>query len=130
MEKITSIIELREYIYLLEIKQANEKQLLKEQFKITYENMQPVNLIKRTLSELTTAPDFKGNILNAIAGIGMGYLSKKVVVGGTLNPLKQLLGALLQVGITSIVAKNGEGIKATITNLLSKFSSKKNTPLF
>jgi len=125
MEKITSVIELREAILLLEMKQANEKHLLKEEFKNTCENLQPVNLIKNSLRELTTAPNFKGNILNVLVGIGAGYLSKKVIVGGTINPLKQLLGGLLQMGVTNAVSKNGDGIKKTVMHLLTKLLSKK-----
>ena len=128
MEKITSVAELKEAILLLEIERANEKHLLKEEFKKMYESLQPVNLIKSGLRELTTAPDFKGNILNTVVSIAAGYLSKKVIVGGTLNPLKQLLGGLLQMGVTNAVSKNGEGIKTTALHLLSKLFNKKDTP--
>jgi|SRR6185437_1912036 len=127
MEKIRSAIELKEFIYLLEIKKANEKQLLKEQFKITYESLQPVNLIKHTLSELATAPNLKGNILNAVVSLAAGYFSKKIAVGATNNPLKQLLGLILQMSVTSAVSKNSEGIKLTLINLFSKFLNKKET---
>jgi hypothetical protein len=127
MEKITTITELRTYIYFLEIKQANEKQLLKDEFKTTFENLKPVNLIKNALNDLTSAPDFKGNLWNAVLSLGAGFISRKVIVGATHNPLKQLLGAVLQMGVTSAVSKNGNGIKATITNLLSKFLHKKDT---
>lgn len=127
MKKITSIIELRETIALLEIKQATEGALLKEQFNVTYENLRPINLIKNTLHQLTSAPDLKGDILNASIGLAAGYLSKKVAIGATHNPFKQLLGNLLQMGITSIVSKNGEGIKATAMQLINNFFGKKDT---
>ena len=53
-----------------------------------------------------------------------GYLSKKVTVGATHNPLKQLLGTLLQVGVTSLVSKNSEGIKSIAGTLINYFSRK------
>jgi|SRR6185312_14530293 len=127
MEKITTITELRACIYLLEIKQANEKQLLKEEFKTTFESLQPANLIKKAFSDLTSAPNFKGGVLNTLLSLGAGFVSRKVIIGATHNPLKQLLGAILQMGVTSVVSKNGDGIKATITNLLDKFLNKKET---
>jgi len=129
MEKITTITELRASIYLLEIKQVNEKNLLKEEFKNTFESLQPVNLIKKTLSDLTSAPDFKSGVLNTILSIGAGFISKKVIIGSTHNPLKQLLGAILQMGVTSAVSKNSEGIKTKVINLLSNFLSKKETTI-
>ena len=129
MKKITSIVELRESILLLEIKQANEGRLLKEQFKTTYESLRPVNLIKNKFNELTTSPDFKGKLLNATLSLAAGYLSRKVVVGATHNPLKQLLGTLLQMGVTGIVSKNADGIKSTAMDLISHFLNKKSTPV-
>src|ERR1035437_8473301 len=128
MKKITSIVELRESILLLEIKQANEGRLLKEQFKTTYESLRPVNLIKNKFNELTTSPDFKGKLLNATLSLAAGYLSRKVVVGATHNPLKQLLGTLLQMGVTGLVSKNADGIKSTAMHLINAVLSKKNTP--
>jgi hypothetical protein len=127
MKKITSIAELREAIGLLEIKQVNEGRLLKEQFKNTYESLKPINLIKNTFNELTAAPDFKGNFLNTTLGLATGYFSKKVVIGATHNPLKQLFGTLLQIGVTSIVSKNTDRIKSTVLHLINNVSNKKNT---
>jgi len=125
MKKITSVVELKESIYLLEIKQANEKQLLKQQFTITYESLQPINVIKKMVGELTNLPDFKGNILNAVVSLAAGYFSKKIAVGDTNNPVKQLLGVVLQMGVTNAVSKNGEEIKSTVISLLSKILNKK-----
>jgi hypothetical protein len=127
MEKIGSLIELKELIFLLEIKQENDKQLLKQEFKTTVESLRPVNLIKNTFSDLTTSPDFKGNLVDAAISIASGYLSKKIMVGSTHNPLKKLFGALLQVGVTSLVSKNTEGIKTTASHLIKKIFNKKTT---
>lgn len=127
MNTITSIAALRESIVLLEIKQANEAALLKEQIKFTYENLKPVNLIKNTLSELTSDPDVKGKILNAALGLAAGFVSKKVVIGVAQTPLKQLLGTVLQIAVTGIVAKNTGGIKSVAQNLIKKIFSKKDT---
>lgn len=125
MKDITSLVELKESIILLEIQQAYEAQLLKEQFKTTYQNLRPANLIKNTFKELVSAPDFKGNLVDTALSIAAGYLSKKVMVGSTINPIKQLLGTVLQIGVTGIVAKNTDGIKSTAMNLIQHFINKK-----
>lgn len=127
MEKISSVIELRESILLLEIKKANELKLLKEQFKITYESLKPVNLIKSKINELIESPDLKNNIINTTMGLAAGYLSKKALVGSTHNPLKQLLGTVLQIGVSSLVAKNSDGIKSTAITLLHTLLGKRNS---
>ena len=125
MQKITTVQELRASILLLEAKQAEEAILLKEQLKETYESLRPINLLKNTIKELSSAPDLKGDIINASLGIASGYLSKKIAIGSTHNPFKQLLGSLLQMGVTSLVTKNAEGIKSTAMNLINNIFSKK-----
>lgn len=125
MQKITSITELKLAIALLEVKQVSDGNMLKEEFRSTAENLRPVNLIKNTLKELTTEPDLKGDLLNASISLAAGFLSKKVAVGNTNNPFKQILGTLLQMAVTSIVSKNADGIKSTASTILSSLFSKK-----
>ena len=125
MEKASATTELRLSILQLETKQKEDECLLREQFMITYESMKPANLIKNSIKDLITSKDLKGNLLQTTMGMAAGYLSKKAVVGSTHNPLKQLLGAFLQLGVTNIVTKNSDGIKSVLVNLISSYLSKK-----
>jgi hypothetical protein len=125
MEKITSVEELKKAILLLEIKQANEGALLKEQLMETYESLKPINLIKKSLSDLTSSPDFKGDLLGTTMSLVAGFLSKKAVVGSTSNPIKKVLGTILQIGVTNIVSKNSEGIRTVGMKILNSFFHKK-----
>ncbi len=127
METITNSTELKKAIQLLEIKQTEEGLILKEQCKITYDSLRPLNLIKNTLKDLVT-PDLTGNLLNSTLSLAAGYISKKAVIGSTYNPLKQLLGTALQMGVTSLVSKNTDGIKSVVTNIISSFLKKNNEP--
>lgn len=125
MKNITSLVELKESIILLEIQQSHEGQLVKEQFKTTYQNLRPANLIKNTFKDLVSAPDFKGNLVDTALSVAAGYISKKVMIGSTINPIKQLLGTILQIGVTGIVSKNTDGIKSTAMNIVQHFINKK-----
>jgi hypothetical protein len=125
MEKIKTIEELNDAIRILELKQKFEEKLLKEQLKLTVENLKPVNLIKTTIHDLTTSPGFKNNLLDTTISMLAGFLSKKIVVGNTHNPIKQILGTVLQMGITSIVSKNTNEIKSATLNLIKNFIIKK-----
>ncbi len=127
MSKITTTAELKEAISLLEIQQKAEGALLKEEFKITYESLRPANLIGNTIKELTTLPDLKGDLLTTALSLATGYLSKKAAVGNTTNPLKQLLGTFLQMGVTSLVSKNSDTIKSIGSEILSRILSPKKT---
>lgn len=125
MEKITNTTELNASILLLENKQVEEGFLLKEQFKITYESLKPINFIRNTFKELVTAPDFKEDLLNTSISLAAGYFSKKLAIGSTNNPFKQILGSFLQMGVTSLVSKNSDDIKSTAINLIKTLFAKK-----
>ena len=125
MNQINSITDLKAAIHLLETKRAIEEQLLREQLKITAESLKPVNLIKHTLSELTTSPEIKESLLSTLIGLATGYLSKKIIIGSTHNPIKQFLGYVLQLGVTGIASKNAGDIKSVVGGLISKFFRKK-----
>ena len=127
METITNSTELKKAIELLEIRQKEEGLILKEQCKITYDSLRPLNLIKSTLTDLVT-PDLSGNILGSVMSLAAGYVSKKAVIGLTHNPLKQLLGTVLQMGVTSLVSKNTGGIKSVVTNIITSLLKKKEGP--
>lgn len=125
MTKVDSIEQLKQRIAVLTIQQANDERLLKEQFKTSFDAIKPANLIKNTFHELSQSPDFKDDLLNTAMGIASGYVSKKLLVGDSQNPIKQILGMLLQVVITGIVSKNADGIKSIVTLLIDKLTSKK-----
>ena len=125
MQTINSTETLREAIKLLELKKANEAQLLKEEFKISLENFKPANLIKNVLNELVSTPDLKEDIATTAVSLAVGYLSKKVAIGATHNPLKQIAGTLLQMFVTNFTSKNATGIKAAAMDLIHTIFSKK-----
>jgi hypothetical protein len=120
MAKESAIESLKESIRVLEIRQAEEGRELKEQFKITYESLKPVNLIKSSLNELTGSVEIRNSLFETIVSILSGYLTKKLMVSSKSNPLVKILGALLQFGVTSLVAKNAESIRNYVMNLIDK----------
>jgi hypothetical protein len=127
MQKITSLSELKASIELLEIEQSADGVLLKEQLKNTYESLKPINLIKSTIKELTSVKDLKSDLIKTTLSMAAGYLSKKVIVGATDNPLKNTMGTLLQIGVTSLVSKNADTISAAILPTLKSIFKKDNS---
>jgi len=121
MAKQTAVESLKESIRLLEIQQAEEGKILKEQFKITYESLKLVNLVKSSLKELTDSVEIKNSLFESIVSIVTGYLTKKLMISSNSNPFKKILGALIQLGVTNLVAKNAETIRIYITELIDRF---------
>lgn len=125
MKKITSIIELRTAVSLLEQQQKEEGLLLKKELLFIYESLTPSNIIKSTFKTLASAPDFKEDLINSTLSVAVGYFSKKALIGTSNNPIKQLLGNLVQTTVSSIVSKNADELKLSLMELLSTIFSKK-----
>ncbi len=112
MQNISSTIELKEAIRLLEIKQAANGLQLKEQFHLTYESLKPVSLLKSTLKDISSSPFLISNILGTTAGLVTGYFSKKIVVGSSANIFRKLFGTIMQIGVANTVAQHPDAIKS------------------
>lgn len=111
MKKINQTEILKETILLMKMKQAEELVQLKDQYHYTIESLKPLNLIKNAFGLIATSPEIKGNILSNIVGMTTGYLTKKVLLGSTHNPIKRILGTVLQFVITNVATKHSETSK-------------------
>ena len=125
MRKITPADELRNAILLMETEQDIKEQLLREQFRLTYESLKPINLIKSTIHDIASSPYLLDNILGAVVGLASGYISKKAVVGSSNSVFRKLLGTVLQFGVTNLVAHNPDTIKKVSRNIFQLLFQKK-----
>ena len=121
MKNRTETDNLNEQILLLEQKQSIELKALKDQFHVTYESLKPINILKNAFTEVATSPTIKNNLLNNAIGMTTGYLSKKVLIGSTHNPLKNIFGTLLQFAIGNVVTKHSDQLVASGGSILLNF---------
>ena len=112
MQNITTSVELKNAIQILEVEQEFKLQLLKEQFYLTYESLKPINILRSTLKDITLSPNLNENILDTVIGLATGYLSKKIFIGASGNIIRKLFGSILQFGVSNIVAQHPDSIKS------------------
>jgi hypothetical protein len=112
MQNIISTVGLKNAIQLLEADQAVKAELLKEQFKVIYESLRPSNLIKHTLQDISSSPFLIDNILSTGMGIASGFLTNKIFVGRSGSIIRNLLGTILQFGVTNVVAQHPAAVKS------------------
>src|SRR4051812_32312367 len=93
---------LKEAISLLKKKQTIELKLLREQMHVLHEAFKPTNIIKNAFQQAASAPDIKNNIIGNIIGLASGYVSKKIFIGSSHNPITRVLGTLLQMGVSNV----------------------------
>jgi hypothetical protein len=112
MENMTSTDRLKKAIELLEAEQADKLQQLKGAFYTAYGRLKPVNLVKTTLNDITSSPHLVDNIIGTVLGLATGYFSKRLVIGASVSRYRKLIGAVMQFGVTNVIAKNTEAINS------------------
>lgn len=125
MEKQYTVESLREEIQALEVKQAREGKLVKEQLMITYENLKPINILKNIVKDLYSSDNYTQDFMEIVAGMTTGFVTKKLIIGKSKNPLLKLAGLALQFGMTTLVSKKYNVIKDSVVRFLSRFVKEK-----
>lgn len=125
MKTLDPSILLKEEIRRLEITQAQEAILLKEQFNITYNDLKPSNLVKSFFEEAATSPAILDTVINSGIGMLTGFITKKFLTGSSRNPITKFLGLILEFGVANIITNNSEAIKTQGEKLLKLFTKKK-----
>lgn len=125
MQNITSYSDLKNAIQLLEAEQGVKGQLFKDQLHLTFESIKPINLIRKSLHDISSSPDLVDNILGVATGIASGFLTRKIFIGASGNVIRKILGTVLQFGVTNVVAKNPDTIKSIGQAILNLFLRRK-----
>ncbi len=105
METVYTIDALNQRIKQLEAQQDAEWIAIKDEIDEIKENIKPLNLIRNTVAEINETVGFKSDLAQSAISIGIGYLAKKLVIGKTDSIFKNILGSILQLAVTTLVAK-------------------------
>jgi hypothetical protein len=124
MEKIKSIQELKSAIYQLENEELIKRILVKDQIITLSESLRPINILKDTLKDARTDTELKTTAIDNAIGFVSGAAIRKIVMGKSHNPLRNLVGMVLE----KLVERNAEGIRTVADNILEKIvNHRKNT---
>ncbi len=110
---------------MVENKKVYEWALLNEQILVVRNSLHPWQLLKRSFKEIVFSPPVKDDLLGTVMGLTAGVLSKALIVGTTHNPIKVLLGALLQMKVSNTVAQNAGTLGFIASNLMGLLHKKK-----
>jgi len=127
MQNTSTSAELKFAIQLLESQQLIKQEQLINQFKITYECLKPVNIIKDSINDFFKPPLASDNLLGTVIGLASGFLTKKIAVGTSHNLFRNILGSLIQVGVTSAVSNHSETIISIGQIIYQKLFHKNNS---
>ncbi len=123
--EINNSTDLRAAILELEDRKQREKQQLVENFHAFTESLSPINLIKSTFNKVKETPGISGNVLKAAVGLGVGILSKRLLIGKSGGLVKRMLGSALEMGVMGVVAKNTDTLQSKAVRIFKNlFGSK------
>jgi hypothetical protein len=125
MGKITSISELETAITILKADRELKGQIFRQEFCFVSESLQPINVLKSAFRDGTSSLNLYDGILGAIAGVAVGALTRKVLVGSSANLFRKLLGSVVQFAATRIVSRNTKSIKLVGSYILQRLIQKK-----
>lgn len=112
MYRITSSETLKEAIAQVEQQRREQLVSLTKQLHVLLESLRPGALLKSALHEVSTPSELNKNFVDTSIGLTAGYLSEKLLIGKTSNPLKMLLGTALKFAVTNVVTRNPGLIKS------------------
>src|SRR6478735_6925321 len=124
MKRSNELKALEEAISRLKMQRSHELILLRNQFYLTYESLKPINLIKHTFKEASSSTEIKEGVVSNVIGLTTGYFTKAILIGSSANPIKRILGTLLQFTVATLVAQNSDSIKSIGKIVLDKLFKK------
>jgi len=116
--------EIKALITELRIKKKADGAALKAEVQQAFERVKPINLIKSTIKDASASKEVSGSITSAALIFVTSYLSKRIFMRLAGSPLKKLTGAVLLFGITQIIARNPEKVKAIGSVLFNAIKGK------
>ena|ERR1700759_5540047 len=123
-KSITNSEELAEAIAILELKATAQKREIQEAFHVVEEEFKPVNLVKNGFRSVFSGEN-KGDLLNALIGLGSGVLSRKLILGKSSGFIGKTVGKAIQWGMAGIVSKNAERIKEKAGEIIDRLFKKR-----
>jgi hypothetical protein len=124
MDMKTVNISIEKRIELLSMQNKIDRLEVEMAFDGVVEQLRPSRLIANTLNDVVTSPQLGQSIANVGMSVALGFISKKMAVGDSHNPLKVIMGAMLQYGVTAMVSKNPQKVKLVALNFLQSMLSK------
>jgi hypothetical protein len=96
--------QLKAAIIELEQRKATQEKLLVEELHAAYESLKPANIIKQAAS----SPSVRNTVIKAAVGLGAGMLSKSLLIGAAVSPVKKIVGNVIEYGIAALVTRIGK----------------------
>ena len=105
LQMIASTSDIEIAIKRLEQRRILQEIDLNDSVHTLLKSLKPANILKNTLEEVRESTPLKHNLMKVALGLGVGYLSNRLLVGKSAGIVKKALGTALQFGVTYFISK-------------------------
>lgn len=109
----------------LERRKEIQEQMLSDQFNATVEHFKPGNLIRSAVSNVIGSGENRAAVVKTVGGIGLGLLTKKLLLGKSTSMLGKLAGSAVKAGAVNTIISNADTVKAWGSAIYKNLFTKK-----
>lgn len=124
---INNCEDLDKAIEELERRKVIRQAMLTEQFHATADHFKPGNLIKSAFNNIIAPSSTRDNILKTVGGLGVGFLTKNLLLGKSTSLIGKLASNALKVGAANGIMQNTDKITAWSTAIYNNLFKKSKT---
>ena len=117
--KIKNSAALVSVIAALEEKRDRERKGIEDSFHSITESLRPLQLIKRAYKKVQLPAGVAGNVVKVISMVGIGFVSKKLLLGKSSGLIKKIGGLLIELGVADLLMKK-KGTEAPVAAAVEK----------
>src|ERR1035437_2232167 len=110
MQKISTTSELRAAIIELELKRQTQEKQVKEQFYATYESFKTINLFKKVLLEVATAPGLMSGMISTVIELTQRKSKKHDEKESFEGTAGAVFRSLLKSGVMKLIVENPDSL--------------------
>jgi cell division septum initiation protein DivIVA len=125
MKKIENANDLKERIKLLEAQVQRKETFIKSSAVDLYESMQPINIIKNKINELTNSNISDNKVLQTGLSLGAGFILDKVLLGGKRNFAKNISSYLLTFLSSKLIIDNADKMLGKVDDFIKMVREKR-----
>lgn len=120
MSRVYTSSDLRMEILALEAERRRQEEDLKNSASEALDSLKPVNLIKHAFSSTAKTPGIGKSLLKGALGLAAGFLSKRILIGGSSNVVKKAIGTVVELGVAKAVANKAGKLTSSGAKLIGK----------
>jgi hypothetical protein len=127
MAENTPYSDLKAAIKTLEAEQAVKGQVLKDQFEVSIESFNPLNMIKNSISSVTGSSEIRTDLISLLIPLVTGFIGKKAFSRSSRSSVLTKAGIVVLDGLNWYITHNPEVVSA-ISHFFANLFQKKKKP--